>query len=152
VMSQSGSGRKRPGTVTLLAALNVVGGIVFLALAIYALSTGYTAQALVFTAETAAVMAAGYGLLKGRPWAWWLEVIILSLSLLDAAASLAWRSYMAATTPGIEGHVYGSTIPSLALKLIFSAVFLNYLLSPEARTYFGVEWPPRILKPSSPGE
>ncbi len=151
-MSQSGSGRKRPGTVTLLAALNVVGGILFLALALYSISTGYTPIALVFAAESAVALAAGYGLLKGRLWAWWLEVIALSISLVDAAASLAWRSYMAAMTPGLEGYVYGRMIPSLALKIVFSAIFLNYLLGPEARTYFGVEWPPRILKAHRPAE
>jgi len=145
-----GAPSRRPGPVTFLAAINIVVGALML---LVVAAAGYSGLVALLAPGAAASLAIGYGLLRGWRWAWWLEVAGLAITVVWGGLWLLWNAYMAATTPGVEGYFYGDRIPFAALRVIMAGVFLRYMLGPEARGYFGVEWPPgplrALLGPSS---
>ena len=60
-----------------------------------------------------------YGLLKGRPWAWTLTVIISIIAVVMTVFAIAWL--------GLFGLI----------NTIFSGIILYYLYRPHVKAYFG---------------
>jgi hypothetical protein len=86
--------RRRPIGVTILAILIILAGIFFLLISLAALVVGTVflggfglAIGVVLVILAFLTLAAGFGLLGMRPWAWWLSVIVLFLSTLSQVGS-----------------------------------------------------------------
>ena len=86
--------RRRPIGVTILAVLIILAGLFFLFISLAALVLGTVflggfglALGAVLVILAFLTLAAGFGLLGMRPWAWWLSVIVLVLSILSQVGS-----------------------------------------------------------------
>lgn len=66
------------------------------------------------------------GLLRGRPWAWALSVVVTLLSLISNLLSVY--------TQGLEDSV---TFANAAVGFVLAALILAYLYSQRVRRYFG---------------
>ena len=60
----------------------------------------------------------GWGLLRGRKWAWWITVIILAVNAIGNVVRIA--------LGGVEGIV----------GILIAAGFLFYLTRPQVKTFF----------------
>ncbi|SRR5215203_1357178 len=118
----------RPTGVTIIAILNILGGIVLLFMAIAAtaggaannqLGSGFLAISAIVTAIGIVSFVVAYGLLKGRPWAWTLTLIVSIIAIVMTIFTVAWL--------GLFGII----------NTIFSAIVLIYLYRPHVKAYFG---------------
>ncbi len=143
----------RPFGVTLLALLALLSGLVYLAASFGLFAAATLADevelldqlgpdtpqwvadnyivvflALGFLALTIAVLffLAMRGLLRGRPWAWTLAVVVTVLSLIS--------NLMSVYTQGLEDPV---TFANAAAGFVLALVILAYLYSQRVRRYFG---------------
>lgn len=124
--------RVRPAGVTILAILQMLGGVLVFLLGIAAVSVagmtstlstygyGYLAGVIGIVGGVLLVVGLigvviGYGLWKGMSWAWWATLIF---SVLGVLGSLV-------------------TLPGGAVGLLIEAAILYYLTRPGVRQYFG---------------
>jgi hypothetical protein len=116
------SPKSRPTGVTIIAILNIIGGIIMLFSAIALIPIG---GILVAIAIVSFVVA--YGLLKGRGWAWTLTVVLSIISIVLNVIAIA-----------------AGNIASI-INIIISGIILYYLYRPHVKAYFG-----KGVSPSSP--
>ena len=133
----------RPTGVTIIAILNIIGGIVMVVAGIslvtfgalmpmmpmtgagmYGLSSalvgaGSAAIGAIVLALGIASFVVAYGLLKGLGWAWTLTVVLAVASIVLNAISVA------------SGNFGG------IISIIISAVILYYMYRPHVKAYFG---------------
>ena len=109
--------RRRPIGVTILAILIILAGLLFLLISIAALVLGTVilggfglAIGVVLVILAMLTLAAGFGLLAMRPWAWWLAMIVLVLSLLSQIGSYQLGG----------GSLWGIAIPALILVYLIA--------------------------------
>jgi len=119
----------RPIGVTILGVLVIVGGVLFLLLGLLALAGAFllfllpgqeplTGLALLLGLVALVLgillIVSGSGLMKLRPWAWWLAVLVLVVSLVNTA----------------YGYYIGSaTAAQSAASAILPFLLLVYLLA-----------------------
>jgi len=142
--------RHRPKGVTIIGVLDIIGGlfIIFAGIALfvgipfiashpetfnlhsntfafqlltslfgYVLAGGLTALGL-------ADIGIGIGLLKGKPWAWKIAVVLAFISIAVNIISIV-----------VQGNVSG--IPGSILGIILDVIVLYYLYRPHVKAYFG---------------
>ncbi len=128
----------RPTGVTILAILNILGGLLFLLAAAGSAFAGpFISAALpssmlshassilgiigLFLAVLGIIfLIVGYGLWKGMNWAWWLSVILLALGVIANGLSL------------LSANI------SAILPFIIGAIILYYVTRPRVKSYFGM--------------
>jgi len=100
--------RRRPIGVTILAILIILAGLFFLFISLAALlfatvTIGALGLAIgvVLVILALLTLAAGFGLLGMRPWAWWLSVIVLVLSILAQVAAYQLGSLWSIAIPAL---------------------------------------------------
>lgn len=127
---------RRPLGVTILAALEILGGIVALLGGIYVASSGAAAGMLLSSSAlgTAAggvlggvlivlglvALVIAYGFLKGIKWGWWIAIVLYVLGIISGIVSLIAGSY------------------GVIISLIIDAIILYYLTRPHVKSWFGV--------------
>jgi hypothetical protein len=137
--------RTRPTGVTIIALLNIIGGIIMViaGLALVAIGAVFTSLPLstqqsmstsvasaffgvIGSALGAVIIALGivsfivaFGLMKGKQWAWTVTII---LSIISIALNVI--SMVSGNTGGI-------------VSIIISGVILYYLYRPHVKAYFG---------------
>lgn len=138
--------KPRPTGVTIIAILNIIGGIIMLiagiaVVAVGSLLPGVFEEGMMETgalgmpsalvggaavAVGAVIIALGifsfvvaYGMLKGMSWAWTLTVVLSVISIVLNAVSLA------------SGNFGG------IVNIIISGIVLYYLYRPHVKAYFG---------------
>lgn len=135
--------KPRPTGVTIIAILNIIGGIIMLIAGIAVVAVGsllpgifeegmMEAGAIGMLAGGAAVamgaviialgifsFVVAYGMLKGMSWAWTLTVVLSVISIALNAVSLA------------SGNFGG------IVNIVISAIVLYYLYRPHVKAYFG---------------
>ena len=124
--------RMRPTGVTILAILQMLGGVLIFLVGIAAVSVsgmtstlggygyGYLAGVIGIVGGVIAVVGLigiglGYGLWKGKGWAWWATLIFSVLGILGSLV----------------------TLPSGVVGLLIEAAILYYLTRPGVKQYFG---------------
>jgi|SRR5215218_1033111 len=107
--------KSRPTGVTIIAILNIIGGIIMLFGAIALIIIGW-----IFVVIAIVSFVVAYGLLKGRGWAWTLTVVLSIISIVLNAISIA------------AGNIIASII-----NIIISGIILYYLYRPHVKAYFG---------------
>jgi hypothetical protein len=125
--------KTRPLGVTVIAILIIIAGILTLLVGVGSIAVGpLTVLGLVFVAFGAislaigiAYLVMGYGLLKGRGWAWTISTIVLIIGIIIDLISLP--RVIAA------GSNFSGDIVSIAI----SAFILYYLYRPHVKAYFG---------------
>jgi hypothetical protein len=120
----------RPTGVTVVAILNILAGITMFTLVIAAaigasispspdtVSGVQTIGGILIAVGTISFVVA-YGLLKGRPWAWTLTVVISIIAIVMTIFTIVWL--------GLFGII----------NAIFSGIVLYYLYRPQVKAYFG---------------
>jgi uncharacterized membrane protein HdeD (DUF308 family) len=124
--------KHRPLGVTLIAALTIIAGIVFLASGITAVTVapflsgtqtflvGLSAGAgAAFLALGIAYFVMAYGLLKGKRWAWTVTLVLSSIGIALGFVSI------------VTGHI------GAVLSVIINAVILYYIYRPNVKSFFG---------------
>ncbi len=137
--------KSRPTGVTIIAILNIIGGIIMLIAGIAVVAVGsllpdifeegfetgamgmpVALAGVAAVAVGAVIIALGifsfvvaYGMLKGMSWAWTLTVVLSIISIVLNAVSLA------------SGNFGG------IVNIIISAIVLYYLYRPHVKAYFG---------------
>jgi uncharacterized membrane protein (UPF0136 family) len=125
--------KSRPTGVTIVAILNILGGIsmfVFVALAVIGASVspaldevddgGFILTVLgILIALGIIYFVVAYGLLKGKPWAWTVAVILSIISIVLNVISIGTYSIL--------------TIANI----ILDGIILYYLYRPYVKAYFG---------------
>ena len=108
--------KHRPLGVTIIAILNVIVGIVAISVGIPAL---IVVVGIVLIAIGIANLVMGYGLWKGKSWAWTITLILSAIGIISSAVSIAERH-----TEAIAG-------------LILYVVIIYYLYRPNVKAFFG---------------
>jgi hypothetical protein len=124
--------KHRPLGVTLISALTIIAGIVFLASGITAVTVapflsgtqtflvGLSAGAgAAFLALGIAYFVMAYGLLKGKRWAWTVTLVLSSIGIALGFVSI------------VTGHI------GAVLSVIINAVILYYIYRPNVKSFFG---------------
>jgi hypothetical protein len=124
--------KSRPIGVTIIAILNIIGGIIMLLGGITLVAAGTILPSLQPSAGGTAIAIGGviiaigivsfivaYGLLKGMRWAWTLTVVLSIISIVLNAISIA------------TGNIGG------IISIIISGIILYYLYRPHVKAYFG---------------
>jgi hypothetical protein len=110
--------------VTALALFQLIDGGLTLLFSALILASGPSApRAPAFIALALIKLGVGWGLLAGKKWAWWITLILASVSLLGALAGIA------------VGE------PSALSHLPLAALILRYMFKPQVREFFGVKVP-----------
>jgi hypothetical protein len=149
--------KSRPTGVTIIAILNIIGGIIMLVSGLVLIVAGVIIPSLPPSALElrnlmgvppsfiggGAVAVGGiliaigivsfivaYGLLKGMGWAWILTVVLSIISIALNAISI------------VSGNIGG------IVSIIFSAVILYYLYRPHVKAYFGKGVTPASTSPT----
>jgi hypothetical protein len=131
--------KSRPLGVTIIAILNIIGGVIMLIFGIGLVILGAVLPTLppsvfnqslfggvgiafgaVLVALAIVSFIVAYGLLKGRGWAW---TVTLILSII----SIVWNAITIATAANFGGII----------SIIISAVIIYYLYRPHVKAYFG---------------
>jgi hypothetical protein len=124
--------KHRPLGVTLISALTIIAGIVFLASGITAVTVapflsgtqtflvGLSAGAgAAFLALGIAYFVMAYGLLRGKRWAWTVTLVLSSIGIALGFVSI------------VTGHI------GAVLSVIINAVILYYIYRPNVKSFFG---------------
>lgn len=117
---------RRPIGVAILALLVILAGALLSLLAVLAVLGGLLilgagggglilAIAIVFLILALMLLGAGFGLWNLRPWAWWLAVLVVVLSLLGALGA-----YLADPEFGGAGSLLRIAIPFLILVYLLA--------------------------------
>jgi uncharacterized membrane protein HdeD (DUF308 family) len=110
------SQKHRPLGVTIIAALTIIGGIIFLASGLVFLIIGI---GIILLALGIAYMVMAYGLWKGRGWAWTITLILSAIGIVVALVSIA------------AGNV------GAIINIIIHGIVIYYLYRPNVKTFFG---------------
>jgi hypothetical protein len=110
------SPKHRPLGVTIIAALTIIGGIIFLASGLVFLIIGI---GIILLALGIAYMVMAYGLWKGRGWAWTITLILSAIGIVVALVSIA------------AGNV------GAIINIIIHGIVIYYLYRPNVKTFFG---------------
>jgi uncharacterized membrane protein HdeD (DUF308 family) len=110
------SQKHRPLGVTIIAALTIIGGIIFLANGLVLLIIGI---GIILLALGIAYMVMAYGLWKGRGWAWTITLILSAIGIVVALVSIA------------AGNV------AAIVNIIIHGIVIYYLYRPNVKTFFG---------------
>jgi uncharacterized membrane protein HdeD (DUF308 family) len=102
--------------VTIIAALTIIGGIIFLANGLVLLIIGI---GIILLALGIAYMVMAYGLWKGRGWAWTITLILSAIGIVVALVSIA------------AGNV------AAIVNIIIHGIVIYYLYRPNVKTFFG---------------
>jgi uncharacterized membrane protein HdeD (DUF308 family) len=108
--------RHRPLGVTIIAILNVIVGIIAIAVGIPAL---IVVVGILLIAIGIASLVMGYGLWKGRSWAWTITLILSGIGIISSAVSIAERQ---------TGAI---------VNLVIYAIIIYYLYRPNVKAFFG---------------
>ncbi len=133
---------ERPTGVTVLAILDIVGGVLSLLLGLVFTVLGPTVLlplllkaharlppafaaaigilGLIFIVSGVISIVIGWGLLKGKGWSWWLTVIFAVLGIIGSAINL------------VVGNIGG------IVGLIIDGIILYYMTRPHVKEYFGM--------------
>jgi hypothetical protein len=122
--------KSRPTGVTIVAILNIIGGIAMFATVILAsigASISPTEETVSAVQTIGAILIAvgivsfvvAYGVLKGRPWAWTLTVIVSIINIVVSVILIALFSIVS------------------ILNIIMSGLILYYLYRRHVKAYFG---------------
>ncbi len=156
--------RHRPKGISLIGILSIIAGIFFIIAGVaiffvipllvnkpemfqgkystmsYQLFTGPVGYAIAsgITALGAADIIVGFGLLRGKQWAWKVAVILSLISIAGDIISLI--------TQFKDSNPAGSVI-----GIIISCVILYYLYRPHVKSYFGKTPTPGTESFSKPG-
>jgi lysylphosphatidylglycerol synthetase-like protein (DUF2156 family) len=125
--------KSRPLGVTIIAILIVIAGILTLLVGIGSIAIGpLTALGLVFVAAGVvsliigiAYLVMGYGLWKGKGWAWTISMIVLIIGIIIKLISLP------------RAVASGSNFSEDIVSIAISAFILYYLYRPHVKAYFG---------------
>jgi hypothetical protein len=150
--------KSRPTGVTIIAILNIIGGIIMLIVGLVAVAAGAIIPSLPPSALEgsdlsgvpvgfigggaiavgAFLIALGivsfivaYGLMKGLSWAWTVTIILSIISIVSNAISIA------------SGNFGG------IVSIIISGVILYYLYRPHVKAYFGKGAPKPDASPAA---
>jgi hypothetical protein len=150
--------KSRPTGVTIIAILNIIGGIVMLVGGLFLITAGALIPSLppstfedsdlsgipvsllgggaiavgAFTIALGVVsFIVAYGLMKGLGWAWSVTVILSIISIVSNVISIA------------SGNFGG------IVSIIISGVILYYLYRPHVKAYFGKGAPKRDASPAA---
>ncbi len=110
------SQKHRPLGVSIIAALTIIGGIIFLASGLVLLIIGI---GIILLALGIAYMVMAYGLWKGRGWAWTITLILSAIGIVVALVSIA------------AGNV------AAIVNIIIHGIVIYYLYRPNVKTFFG---------------
>ncbi|HEY7733202.1 MAG TPA: hypothetical protein VIB07_00245 [Nitrososphaera sp.] len=133
---------RRPTGVTIIAILNIIGGIIMLVGGLVLVAAGSILPSLSTNTDLSGVPAwligtaaiavgiiliilgiisfiVAYGLMKGMSWAWTLTVVLSIIGIVLNAISLA------------SGNFGG------IISIIISAIILYYLYRPHVKSFFG---------------
>src|SRR5689334_15144358 len=124
--------KSRPLGVTIIAILIVIAGILTLLVGIGSIAIGpLTALGLVFVAAGVvsliigiAYLVMGYGLWKGKGWAWTISMIVLIIGIIIKLISLP------------RAVASGSNFSEDIVSIAISAFILYYLYRPHVKAYF----------------
>jgi hypothetical protein len=103
-----------PDGVTVIGILSILAGIGTFILAAIAGAIG-----VILIPISIVHFVVAYGLLKGRPWAWTLTVIISIIAIVLNVLTIAILSILS------------------IISIIFEAIILYYLYRPHVKAYFG---------------
>jgi lysylphosphatidylglycerol synthetase-like protein (DUF2156 family) len=125
--------KSRPLGVTIIAILIVIAGILTLLVGIGSIAIGpLTSLGLVFVAAGVvslvigiAYLVMGYGLWKGKGWAWTISMIVLIIGIIIKLISLP------------RAVASGSNFSEDIVSIAISAFILYYLYRPHVKAYFG---------------
>lgn len=125
--------KSRPLGVTIIAILIVIAGILTLLVGIGSIAIGpLTTLGLVFVAAGVvsliigiAYLVMGYGLWKGKGWAWTISMIVLIIGIIIKLISLP------------RAVASGSNFSEDIVSIAISAFILYYLYRPHVKAYFG---------------
>jgi hypothetical protein len=104
-----------PTGVTIIAILSILAGI-----GLFFLAAIGGAIAVILIPIGIVYFVVAYGLLKGRPWAWTLTVIISIITIVLNVFAIASPLWFLAI-----------------INIIFSGIILYYLYRPHVKAYFG---------------
>ena len=104
----------RPDGVTVIAILSILAGIGAFILAAIGGAIG-----VILIPIGIVYFVVAYGLLKGRPWAWTLTVIISIITIVLNVITIAILSILS------------------IINIVFSGIILYYLYRPHVKVYFG---------------
>lgn len=150
--------KSRPTGVTIIAILNIIGGIIMLIVGLLAVAAGSIIPSLPPSAFEGSDMSGvpvgfigggaiavgaflialgivsfivAYGLMKGLSWAWTVTIILSIISIVSNAISIA------------SGNFGG------IVSIIISGIILYYLYRPHVKAYFGKGAPKRDASPAA---
>jgi uncharacterized membrane protein HdeD (DUF308 family) len=108
--------KHRPLGVTIIAILNVIVGIIAISIGI---PTLIIVIGIVFIAIGIANLVMGYGLWKGKGWAWTITLILSGIGIISSLVSIA------------ERHA------EAIVNFIIYAIIIYYLYRPNVKAFFG---------------
>jgi len=130
---------ERPTGVTVLAILDIIGGVLVALLGLVFIALGprltiilkaehlppvlvafFGVLGIVFIVIGAISIVIGWGLLKGKGWSWWLTVIFAVLGIIGAVLNIA------------MGNVGG------IINLVIDGIIIYYMFRPHVKAYFGM--------------
>jgi hypothetical protein len=130
--------QSRPRGVSIIAILIVIAGVLTLLIGIGSFAIGpligISLVFVVFGAVSLAIGVAylvmGYGLWKGRGWAWTISTIVLIIGIVVNIISLP-RSFAGGFSNA------GSNLSGDIVSIAISAFIVYYLNRPNVKAYFG---------------
>jgi len=130
--------KHRPLGVTIIAILIVIAGILTLLVGIGSVAIGpiigislvFIASGVISLAIGIAYLAMGYGLWKGKGWAWTISTIVLIIGIIVDIISLP-------RTIATGYSNTGSSLSGVVVSIGISAFILYYLYRPHVKAYFG---------------
>ena len=119
--------KDRPLGVTIIAILTVIGGIGFLASGIAAAAALFLSNIGILSAAIGAVLIVlgiayfvmGYGLWKGKGWAWTITLVLSYIGIAFGIASI------------VTGNI------GAVFHLIINIIVVYYLYRPNVKSFFG---------------
>ena len=125
--------KTRPVGVTIIGILIVIAGILTLLVGIGSIAVGppnllglvFVAFGVISLVIGIAYLVMGYGLLKGRGWAWTISMIVLIIGIIINLISLP------------RAVASGSNFSGDVVSIAISAFILYYLYRPHVKAYFG---------------
>jgi len=130
--------KHRPLGVTIIAILIVIAGILTLLVGIGSVAIGpiigislvFIASGVISLAIGIAYLAMGYGLWKGKGWAWTISTIVLIIGIIVDIISLP-------RTIATGYSNTGSSLSGVVVSIGICAFILYYLYRPHVKAYFG---------------
>jgi|SRR5215831_15287979 len=132
--------KTRPLGVTVITILIVITGILTLLVGIGSVAIGpiigiglvFVAGGAISLALGVAYLVMGYGLWKGKGWAWTISTILLIIGIIIDIISLP-------RTIATGSSNAGSNLSGVIVSIGINAFILYYLYRPHVKAYFGRE-------------